>query len=64
MGVAFQGRALFSSMTVGENVMLPLREHTRLDQSTMQIMMRLKKLDIVNLAGCKPLMPAHRCSAA
>jgi phospholipid/cholesterol/gamma-HCH transport system ATP-binding protein len=26
--VSFQGGALFTSMTVGENVALPLREHT------------------------------------
>ena len=31
MGVAFQGGALFSSMTVGENITLPLREHAHLD---------------------------------
>ena len=30
LGVAFQGGALFSSMTVGENIMLTLREHTQL----------------------------------
>ncbi len=58
MGVAFQGGALFSSMTVGENVMLPLREHTKLDRGTMQIMMRLK-LEIVNLAGFEQLMPSE-----
>jgi phospholipid/cholesterol/gamma-HCH transport system ATP-binding protein len=58
MGVAFQGGALFSSMTVGENIMLPLREHTKLDESTMKIMMRLK-LDFVNLSGCEDLMPAQ-----
>ena len=50
MGVAFQGGALFSSMSVGENVQLPLQEHTRLDQKTMQIMTRMK-LEVVNLAG-------------
>lgn len=58
MGVAFQSGALFSSMTVGDNILLPLREHTRLDLSTMQIMMRLK-LDFVNLAGCEDLMPSQ-----
>ena len=42
MGVAFQGGALLSSMTIGENVQLPLREHTRLDEKTMQIMARMK----------------------
>jgi phospholipid/cholesterol/gamma-HCH transport system ATP-binding protein len=57
-GVAFQSGALLSSLTVGENVMLPLREHTRLDENTMRIMMRLK-LDIVNLAGCEELMPSQ-----
>lgn len=58
IGVAFQSGALFSSMSVGDNLLLPLREHTRLPLSTMQIMMRLK-LDFVNLAGCEDLMPAQ-----
>lgn len=58
MGVAFQSGALFSSLSVGENILLPLREHTRLDLATMQIMMRLK-LDFVNLQGCEDLMPAQ-----
>ncbi|MGB0955517.1 MAG: ABC transporter ATP-binding protein [Panacagrimonas sp.] len=58
IGVAFQSGALFSSMSVGENVLLPLREHTRLAESTMSIMMRLK-LDFVNLPGCEKLMPAE-----
>src|ERR1700688_4721957 len=30
IGMSFQGGALFGSMTVGENVALPLREHTKL----------------------------------
>lgn len=58
MGVAFQGGALLGSLTVGENILLPLREHTRLDESTMRIMMRLK-LDVVNLPGCEDLMPSQ-----
>jgi len=58
MGVAFQSGALFGSMTVGENIMLPLREHTRLDENTMRIMMRMK-LEQVNLAGFEDLMPAE-----
>ena len=56
MGVAFQGGALFGSMTVGENVMLPLREHTRLSESIMRIMVRMK-LELVNLAGAEQLYP-------
>jgi phospholipid/cholesterol/gamma-HCH transport system ATP-binding protein len=58
MGVAFQGGALFSSMTVGENVTLPLREHARLDPRTMEIMARLK-LEVVDLGGFENLMPSE-----
>jgi len=58
MGVAFQGGALFNSMTVGENVELPLREHTKLDENTMRIMSRMK-LEVVNLAGFESLMPSE-----
>jgi phospholipid/cholesterol/gamma-HCH transport system ATP-binding protein len=58
MGMAFQNSALFNSMTVGENVALPLREHTDLEDSTIQIMTRIK-LDQVGLSGCDPLMPSQ-----
>ena len=58
LGVAFQGGALFSSMTVGENIMLPLYEHTDLDPMTMEIMARMK-LEVVSLAGFENLMPAE-----
>ncbi|HEX9180718.1 MAG TPA: ATP-binding cassette domain-containing protein, partial [Burkholderiales bacterium] len=58
MGVSFQGGALFNSMTVGENVALPLREHTRLDPSTIRIMARMK-LEVVNLAGFEDFMPSQ-----
>ena len=58
MGVSFQGGALLSSMTVGENVMLPLREHTRLDEQTMSIMSRMK-LEVVSLGGFGGLKPAQ-----
>jgi len=58
MGVAFQGGALFNSMTVGENVELPLREHTKLDDNTIRIMSRMK-LEVVNLAGFEDLMPSE-----
>ena len=57
-GVAFQGGALFSSMTVGENIMLPLYEHTDLDRKTMEIMARMK-LEVVSLAGFENLMPSE-----
>ncbi len=58
LGVAFQSGALFSSMTVGENIMLPLYEHTDLDPTTMEIMARMK-LEVVSLAGFEDLMPAE-----
>ncbi len=58
LGVAFQSGALFSSMTVGENIMLPLREHADLDTKTMEIMVRIK-LEVVNLAGFEDLLPSE-----
>jgi phospholipid/cholesterol/gamma-HCH transport system ATP-binding protein len=58
MGVAFQTGALFGSMTVRENIQLPLRQHTRLDHRTMDIMARIK-LELVNLGGCEDLMPSE-----
>jgi phospholipid/cholesterol/gamma-HCH transport system ATP-binding protein len=58
MGMSFQGGALFGSMTVGENVALPLKEHTPLDDSTIEIMVRLK-LDQVGLSGFENYMPAQ-----
>jgi len=58
MGVAFQGGALLGSMSVGENVSLPLRVHTDLDESTVRIMTRMK-LEVVNLAGFEDLMPSE-----
>ena len=58
IGVSFQGGALFTSMTVGDNVALPLREHTRLDENTIRIMSRLK-LEVVNLGGFQDLMPSQ-----
>ncbi|MCH9673585.1 MAG: ABC transporter ATP-binding protein [Gammaproteobacteria bacterium] len=58
IGVSFQSGALFTSMTVGENVRLPLREHTDLNEQTMAIMARLK-LEVVNLSGFEDFMPAQ-----
>ena len=58
IGMSFQGGALFGSMTVGENVALPLREHTKLEDSTIEIMVRLK-LDQVGLSGYEQYMPSQ-----
>jgi phospholipid/cholesterol/gamma-HCH transport system ATP-binding protein len=58
IGMSFQGGALFGSMTVGENVALPLREHTQLEDSTIEIMLRLK-LEQVGLEGFEYYMPSQ-----
>ena len=58
IGVSFQGAALLGSLTVGQNVSLPLREHTDLDPSTIQIMTRMK-LDQVGLGGSEDLLPSQ-----
>jgi len=58
IGMLFQGSALFNSMTVGDNVALPLREHTQLEESTIKIMTRMK-LDQVGLSGFDDFMPAQ-----
>ena len=58
IGVAFQNGALFSSMSVKENVELPLREHTNLDDNTIQIMSRMK-LELMNLGDCENFMPTQ-----
>jgi phospholipid/cholesterol/gamma-HCH transport system ATP-binding protein len=58
IGMSFQGGALFGSMTVGENVALPLREHTRLEDSTIEIILRLK-LQQVGLEGFEYYAPSQ-----
>ncbi len=57
-GILFQSGALFNSMTVGENVALPLKEHTNLDADTIDIMVRMK-LELVGLRHAMNLMPAE-----
>ena len=58
IGVSFQGGALLTSLSVGDNVALPLRELTTLDENTVRIMSRLK-LEVVNLGGFQDLMPSQ-----
>jgi phospholipid/cholesterol/gamma-HCH transport system ATP-binding protein len=58
IGVAFQGGALIGSMTVGENIMLPLMEHTSLDHSTIEVMVRIK-LEQVGLSGFEHFNPSQ-----
>lgn len=58
IGVAFQHGALINSMSVIENIELPLRQHTRLDRATIRIMSRMK-LEMMNLLGAEDYMPAE-----
>ena len=58
IGVLFQSGALFNSMTVGENVALPLREHTDLADQTIEIMVKIK-LELVGLREHADRTPAE-----
>ncbi len=57
-GMLFQSGALFDSMSVGENIALPLREHTKLDDHIINIVVKMK-LDLVGLRGFETLMPSQ-----
>lgn len=57
-GILFQSGALFNSLTVGENVALLLREHSNLDESTIEIMVKIK-LELVGLREHADKMPAQ-----
>ncbi len=57
VGVLFQSGALFNSMTVAENVALPLREHTSLPEETIEIMVKIK-LELVGLRPHAEKMPS------
>src|SRR3954469_25995208 len=58
IGVLFQSGALFNSMSVFENVALPLREHTDLEEETIQIMVKIK-LELVGLREHSDKMPSE-----
>jgi phospholipid/cholesterol/gamma-HCH transport system ATP-binding protein len=57
-GILFQSGALYNSMTVGDNVALPVREHTDLDDSIIRIMVKMR-LELVGLRDFESLMPAQ-----
>lgn len=56
-GMLFQGAALFDSLTVGENIGLPLREHLRLADDEVEKRVR-ERLDWVGLSGVENMKPA------
>jgi phospholipid/cholesterol/gamma-HCH transport system ATP-binding protein len=57
-GILFQSGALFSSMTVGENVALPLKEHTDLSPEMIDLMVKVK-LELVGLREAEHQLPAQ-----
>lgn len=57
-GMVFQGAALFDSMTVGENVGLPLQEHRRLAGDELRRAIQ-EKLGLVGLEGIQHLYPSE-----
>src|SRR3990167_1142509 len=58
MGMLFQNGALFTHLTVFENVAFPLREHTKLSESMIHTLVLLK-LQLVGLRGAAYLMPSE-----
>ena len=58
IGVLFQSGALFSSMTIKENIELPLQEYTDLDSATINTIIKMK-LGMVNLAGYENYHPSE-----
>jgi len=58
IGMLFQGSALFDSLSAGENVAYPIREHFRLPEGEIQRIVR-EKLRMVGLEGIEEKMPAE-----
>lgn len=57
-GILFQSGALLNSLNVGENVALPLREHSKLNDEIIKIIIKIK-LELVGLTGFENLMPSQ-----
>ncbi|RUQ38063.1 MAG: ATP-binding cassette domain-containing protein [Candidatus Competibacteraceae bacterium] len=58
MSMLFQSGALFTDLSVFDNVAFPLREHTRLSEALIRILV-LMKLEAVGLRGARDLMPSE-----
>lgn len=58
MGMLFQSGALFTDMTVYENVAFPIRAHTKLPEHLIRELVALK-LEAVGLRGTEQLMPSE-----
>jgi len=58
MGLLFQSGALFTNLSVFENVAFPLREHTKLPEDMLRDVV-LMQLEMVGLRGARDLMPSE-----
>ena len=58
MGMLFQGAALFDSLSAGENVAYPIKEHFHLSEGEIEKIVR-EKLRLVGLEGIEDMMPAE-----
>jgi len=58
MGMLFQSGALFTDMSVYENVAFPIREHTQLSEEIIRPLV-LMKLEAVGLRGARDLFPSE-----
>ena len=57
-GLLFQSGALLQSLTVGENVALPIEEHSKLAPDIIDLMVKMK-LEMVGLSGFENYKPAE-----
>jgi phospholipid/cholesterol/gamma-HCH transport system ATP-binding protein len=57
-GMLFQSGALLQSMTVGENVALPIEEHSQVDPEITELIVKMK-LELVGLTGFEDLKPSE-----
>ena len=58
VGVLYQGAALFGSMTIAENIALPVKEYTSLSKSSVDTLVEMK-LGLVNLEGYGNHLPSE-----
>lgn len=58
IGIAFQASGLLNSLSVGDNVAMPMREHTDLDEALIDALVRIK-LSLVGLAHAQHKMPSE-----
>jgi len=58
IGMLFQHGALLNSLSVGDNIALPMREHTALDENIIKIMVKMK-LELVGLRDFEDLSPSQ-----